>query len=42
MQIRVGLENGIEGRSLAWVFDNPGCFAYGKNGTEAILRVPQE
>jgi uncharacterized damage-inducible protein DinB len=41
MQIRVGLENNNEGRSLAWVFDHPGCFAYGKDGTEAILRVPQ-
>jgi hypothetical protein len=41
MQIRIGLENGIEGRSLAWVLDRPGCFAYGKDGTEAILRTPQ-
>ena len=41
MQIRVGLENNIESRSLAWVLDHPGCFAYGKDGTEAILRVPQ-
>jgi hypothetical protein len=41
MQIRVGLENNIEGRSLAWVLDHPGCFAYGKDGPEAILRVPQ-
>jgi len=41
MQIRVGLENNIEGRSLAWVLDHPGCFAYGSDGTEAILRVPQ-
>jgi len=40
MQIRVGLENNNEGRSLAWVLDHPGCFAYGKDGTEAILRVP--
>ncbi len=40
MQIRVGLENNYEGRSLAWVLDNPGCFAYGNDGTEAILRVP--
>jgi hypothetical protein len=23
------------------VLDHPGCFAYGKDGTEAILRVPQ-
>ena len=35
------MENNIEGRSLAWVLDHPGCFAYGKDGTEAILRVPQ-
>lgn len=41
MQIRIGLENEIEGRSLAWVLDFPGCFAYGKDGTEAILRTPQ-
>jgi hypothetical protein len=41
MQIRIGLENGIEGRALAWVLDYPGCFAYGKDGTEAILRTPQ-
>lgn len=41
MQIRVGLENHTEGRSLAWVLDHPGCFAYGKDSTEAILRVPQ-
>jgi hypothetical protein len=41
MQIRIGLENGIEGRSLAWVLDFPGCFTYGKDGTEAILRTPQ-
>lgn len=41
MQIRIGLENEIEGRSLAWLLDFPGCFAYGKDGTEAILRTPQ-
>ena len=41
MQIRIGLENEIEGRSLAWVLDYPGCFAYGNDGTDAILRIPQ-
>jgi len=41
MQIRIGLENEIEGRSLAWALDFPGCFAYGKDGTEALLRTPQ-
>jgi len=41
MLIKVDLENGFEGRSIAWVTDHPGCFAYGENGSEAILRVPQ-
>ena len=36
---RVGLENGIEGRSLAWVLGHPGCFAYGADGDEALVRV---
>lgn len=37
---RVGLENGIEGRSLAWVLGHPGCFAYGADGDKALERVP--
>jgi len=41
MQIRVGLENGFEGRSIAWALDYPGCFAYGQDGAEALLSVPQ-
>ena len=41
MIVRVGLENNIEGRSLAWALDYPGCFAYGKESSEAILRFPQ-
>ena len=36
---RVGLENGIEGRSLAWVLGHPGCFAYGADGDEALAKV---
>ena len=38
--IKVGLENNLDGRSLAWVLDYPGCFAYGKDGSEALLNVP--
>lgn len=38
---RVGLENGIEGRSLAWVLGHPGCFAYGTDGEDALANVPQ-
>jgi hypothetical protein len=39
--IKVGVENHYENRSLAWVLDYPGCFAYGSNETEALVRVPQ-
>ena len=38
--IKVGLENNLRDRSLAWVLDYPGCFAYGKDGSEALLNVP--
>lgn len=41
MRIKIGMENNIEGRSLAWVLDYPGCFAYGAEGSEAIIRAPQ-
>lgn len=36
-----GLENGVEGRSLAWVLGYPGCFAYGPDGETALKKVPQ-
>jgi hypothetical protein len=39
-KILIGIENEFEGRSLAWVFDHPGCFAYGSSETEALVRVP--
>ena len=41
MIIRIGLENGIEGRSQAWALDFPGCFAYGEDGPTALLQVPE-
>ena len=42
MQVRIGLENGFEGRrSIAWLLDVPGCTAYGRDGSEAVLRAPQ-
>ncbi len=37
----IGLENNVEGRSLAWVLGHPGCFAYGKDGQEALSAIPQ-
>jgi len=36
MEFQVGLENNVEGRSLAWVIGLPGCFAYGADGTAAL------
>ena len=41
MRVRIALENGIENRSLAWALDYPGCFSYGIEASEAILRFPQ-
>lgn len=40
MHIRVGIENNIENRSLAWVLDHPGCFAFGMDEAEALLNLP--
>ena len=42
MLIRIGLENNIEGRTLAWALDYPGCFAYGADEAEALIRLPRE
>jgi hypothetical protein len=42
MLIRVGLDNKFEGkRSIAWALDFPGAFAYGDDGSEALMNLPQ-
>ncbi len=41
MILAIGLENGNEGRSLAYALDHPGCFAYGADGGDAIVTLPQ-
>lgn len=41
MHIRIGIENNIEGRTLAWALDYPGCFAYGQDEPEALIRLPR-
>jgi hypothetical protein len=41
MLLRIGLDNGAEGRSLAYALDYPGCFAYGPEGSDAVLALPQ-
>lgn len=38
MLIRVGMEALSPERMLAWGLDFPGCFAYGRNDAEALLR----
>jgi len=40
MRVRIAMENNIEGRTLAWALDYPGCFAYGQNEAEALIRLP--
>lgn len=41
MQLRTGLELNFSGRVLAWALDHPGCFAYGQDEQEALLRLTQ-
>jgi len=41
MVFRIGLENNIEGRSLAWVLGHPGCYAYGIDGDAALAAIPE-
>jgi hypothetical protein len=41
MIIRVGLENNMDGHSLAWALDFPGCFADGTDATAALVNLPQ-
>jgi hypothetical protein len=41
MFFRVGIENNNEGyRSIAWVLEHPGCFAYGEDGDSALTALP--
>jgi uncharacterized damage-inducible protein DinB len=42
MEILVGLENGYEGRTLAWALEHPGCFAYGRDRAEALENIAAE
>lgn len=41
MRIHIGVEQYPAGRSIAWVYDYPGCFANGAESAEAIIRSPQ-
>lgn len=41
MIFRTGIENNVEGRSLAWVLEHPGCYAYGLDGESALEATPE-
>jgi hypothetical protein len=40
LSLKIGIENGAEGRTIAWVLDYPGCFAYGKDIPDALENLP--
>jgi predicted RNase H-like HicB family nuclease/uncharacterized damage-inducible protein DinB len=40
MQIRVGIENNNDGRSIAWAVEHPGCYAYGEDNEHALANLP--
>ncbi len=38
--IRVGVEIDLDGKHTAWALDFPGCFSYGADRSEALLKLP--
>lgn len=40
MLFRVGMENNMEGGSIAWVLNHPGCYAQGANSELAQRNLP--
>jgi hypothetical protein len=36
---QIGIENNTEGRSIAWDLEHPGCFAYGQDGNNALIKM---
>ena len=40
MSLSIGIENGNEGRTIAWALDHPGCFSYGENTLAALRALP--
>jgi hypothetical protein len=40
MSLKIGIENGSEGRTIVWVLEHPGCFSYGENSQEALKALP--
>jgi hypothetical protein len=41
MRLRVGIQNNNEGvRTIAWLLEHPGGYAYGQNEPEAVANIP--
>jgi len=40
MALKLGIENGSEGRTIVWVLEHLGCFSYGENSQEALDALP--
>jgi hypothetical protein len=36
MSLKIGIENGMEGRTIIWALDHLGCFSYGENSHQAL------
>lgn len=39
MTLKIGIENGAEGRTIAWMLDYLGGFSYGKDAQEALSNI---
>ena len=40
MSLKIGVENGMEDRSIVWVLDHLGCFSYGSQPESALSALP--
>ena len=40
MIFRIGIENNVEGRSMAWTLEHPGCFAYAEDSQALLAALP--
>jgi len=41
MFYHIGIENNLDGRSLAWALDHPGCFIYAETADLALAGIPE-
>ncbi len=41
MHIKIGIDKSFENRAVAWALDYPGCFVYGEDDQEVLMRFPR-